>query len=110
MSRLPTWVTAAVVTAAVIAALGGVGVSLWANAVDGTSVIGPAMSAAVVIAFTAVGAIVVFARPANVVGWLVLAGGVMWALGNAGADLAYRGVVVAPHSVPAVATWGSPGR
>jgi len=109
MSRLPTWVTAAVVTAAVIAALGGVGVSLWANAVDGTSVIGPAMSAAVVIAFTAVGAIVVFARPANVVGWLVLAGGVMWALGNAGADAVYRGAVVAPHSVPAVATWGVAG-
>jgi len=109
MTRLPAWVTAAV-TAAVIAALGGVSVSLWVNAADGTSMIGPALSAAVVIAFTAVGAIVVFARPANVTGWLVLAGGVMWALGNAGADLAYRGVVVVPHSVPAVAAWGSPGR
>lgn len=109
MTRLPAWMTAAVVIAAVIAALGGVGVSLWANIADGTSMIGPAMSAAVVIAFTAVGAIVVFARPANVVGWLVLAGGVMWALGNAGADVAYRGVVVAPHSVPAVAAWGVAG-
>jgi signal transduction histidine kinase len=109
MTRLPTWVTAAVVTAAVIAALGGVGVSLRVNAADGGSMISPAMSAAVVIAFTAVGAIVVFARPANVVGWLVLAGGVMWALGGVGADAAYRGVVVAPHSVPAVAAWGVAG-
>ena len=42
MTRLPTWVTAAVVTAAVIAALGGVGVSLRVNAADGGS---PAESA-----------------------------------------------------------------
>ena len=109
MTRLPAWVTAAVVTAAVIAALGGVGVSLWANAADRMSMISPAMSAAAVIAFTAAGAIVLFARPANAVGWLVMAAGVMWALGNAGTDVAYRGVVVAPHSIPAVAAWGVAG-
>jgi len=109
MTRLPAWMTAAAVAVAVIAALGGVGVSLWANAADGTSMIDPAMSAAAAIAFTAAGAIVVFARPANRVGWLVMAGGVMWALGNAGADAAYRGVVVAPHSIPAVAAWGVAG-
>jgi signal transduction histidine kinase len=109
MTRLPAWVTAAVVTAAVIAALGGVSVSLWANAADRASMISPAMTAAAVIVFTAAGAIVVFARPANAVGWLIMAAGVMWALGNAGTDVAYRGVVAAPHSIPAVAAWGVAG-
>jgi signal transduction histidine kinase len=109
MSRLSAWVTAAVVTAAVTAALGGVSVSLWMNAEDGTSLVGPALSAAVAVAFTAAGAVIVFARPANRVGWLTMAGGVMWAVGSAGADAAYRGVVIAPHSVPAVAVWAIAG-
>ena len=109
MGRRSAWVTAAVVTAAVTAALGGVSVSLWINAEDGTSLVSPALSAAVAVAFTAAGAVIVFARPANRVGWLTMAGGVLWAVGGAGADAAYRGVVVAPHSIPAVAAWAVAG-
>ena len=102
-------VTALAIAGAVTAALAGTGASLWVAIADGAHLASPVMSAIAVAAFTAAGAVVVSARPGNVVGWLLLAGGVMWAVGDAGADLAYRGVVVAPHSIPAVAAWGVAG-
>jgi signal transduction histidine kinase len=102
---------ARVAAAAVIAAvtLGGISASLWVAAADRASLLGPAMSAAVVVAFAAAGAVVVFARPGNRTGWVMVAGGVAWALGNAGADLAYRGIVAAPHSIAAATAWGIAG-
>src|SRR5579862_8622548 len=109
MRRHSARVTALAIAGAVTAALAGTGASLWVAVADGASLATPVLSALAVAAFTAAGAVVVSARPRNVVGWLLLAGGVMWAVGNAGADLAYRGVVAAPHSIPAVAAWGVGG-
>jgi signal transduction histidine kinase len=109
MWRRSAWVTALAVAGAVIAVLAGTGASLWVAVADGAYLATPLMSAIAVAGFTAAGAVVVSARPRNAVGWLLLAGGVMWAVGNAGADLAYRGVAAAPHSVPAVAAWGVAG-
>ena len=80
----------------------GLATSLWVTTTDHRGVAGSALSGAVVLAFAVVGAVVAAARPQNRIGWLMLAGGVMWSLGNAGADLAYRGIVVAPGSVPLV--------
>lgn len=102
-------VTAALVSAAVTASVAGAGVSLWVAAADGGSRVSSLLSAAVVVAFALVGAVVASARPRNAVGWLMLAGGVTWALGNAGVDAAHRGVVVASGSVPAASVWAVMG-
>ena len=96
-------VAVAAVAAAVAASLAGVAVSLWAAATGGGSVLDSALSGAVVVSFAVVGAVVAAARPENRVGWLMLAGGTLWSLGQAGCDLAYLGIVARPGSVPAVA-------
>jgi signal transduction histidine kinase len=92
--------TAAVVTAAVLASLAGVSVSLWADVNGAGSLVDGVFSAVVVTAFTVVGAVVVAARPGNLVGWLLLAGAVLWSVGNACAELAHLGIVVSPGRVP----------
>jgi hypothetical protein len=98
-------VTVALVGAAVTASVFGVAVSLWATApIDGT--VGSVLSGVVVLAFAVVGAVVVAARPDNRIGWIMLVGGTCWSLGNAGADLGYRGLVVDPGSVPDV-SWAA---
>jgi signal transduction histidine kinase len=104
-----SWATAATVSAAVAMALGGVAVSLWADAANGQSLVRPLLSAAVVAAFIVVGAVVASARPENRVGWLMLVGGVAWALGNAGVGAAYRGIVVAPGALPVPSLWAVAG-
>src|ERR1700712_1984430 len=101
--------TVAGIAVAVLAALSGVSVSLTVAAGDGGALLPPALSALVVLAFAAVGAVVASARPANRIGWLLLTGSVLWALGNAGADAAYRGIVVAPGSLPGTAIWAVGG-
>jgi signal transduction histidine kinase len=94
------------VAAAALASLVGIGVSL---ALDADPWPGPALSAAVVLAFAAVGAVIAFARPDNRIGWLMLAGAALWALGNAGTDAAYAGLVTVPGSLPAAAAWALAG-
>ena len=94
--------TTVTLTGAAIVSLTGVTVSLWVASADQRGVLGSALSAAVVLAFVIVGAVVVGARPQNRIGWLMLAGGTLWSVGNAGADLAFRGIVVAPGSVELV--------
>jgi len=51
--------------------------------------------------FVGVGTLIVTRRPGNRVGWLMVAGGALWAVGLAALDVAYRGIVAAPGSVPA---------
>jgi signal transduction histidine kinase len=101
--------TAVAVATAVLAALAGVALSLTVDTADGVSLLGPALSALVVLSLAVVGAVVAAARPGNRIGWLLLAGGVMWGLGNAGTDLAYRGLVAAPGTVPGTAVWAVAG-
>jgi signal transduction histidine kinase len=105
--------TAAAVAAVVAASLTGVGVSLWARESAAGSAADSLLSGIAVIAFTVIGAVVIAARPANPLGWLLLAGGTLWSLGQAGADLAYLGIVADPGRVPgasALAVTGSTAR
>jgi hypothetical protein len=59
--------------------------------------------------FVGVGTLIVTRRPGNRVGWLMVAGGALWAVGLAALDVAYRGIVAAPGSVPAVSVWALGG-
>jgi signal transduction histidine kinase len=101
--------TAAAIAAAVLVALAGVTASLWAVGADGRITLAAILSAGVVVSFAVVGAVVASARPNNRVGWLMLAGAALWAVGNAGTDLAYRGLVAAPGRVPGVSAWAIGG-
>lgn len=104
---------AATVLCVVTLSLAGVAVSLSVDNADHQGVVGSALSGAVVFAFAIVGAVVVAARPQNRIGWLMLLGGAFWSVGNAGADLAYRGIVASPGSVrlvSAVAVAGAVAR
>jgi len=104
-----TKVMTAAVAAAITASLAGVVISLSVHVADRQSVLSSAMSGAVVVALVLVGAVVASARPGNRVGWLMLAGGVLWALGNASADAAYRGIVAAPGSVTGASAFAVAG-
>jgi signal transduction histidine kinase len=97
--------TVAATAAAVALALAGVAISLWANAADDKSMLGAGFDCAVALAFTLGGAVVVGARPTNAIGWLMLFGGVFWALGSAGNDLGFHGIVASPGSVPGASAW-----
>lgn len=92
--------TVAATAAAVAVALAGVALSTWAMAADGKSMVSAGFDGAVVVVFSVVGAVIAGSRPRNVIGWLMLIGGVCWALGGAGNDLGYHGIVGAPGSVP----------
>jgi hypothetical protein len=59
--------------------------------------------------FVGVGTLIVTRRPGNRVGWLMVAGGALWAVGLAALDVAYRGIVTAPGSVPAASVWALGG-
>jgi len=98
-----SWLTAAAITVAVSLMLTGISVSLAIAVSDDGSMPATTFSAAFEVAFVAVGAVVAAARPANAVGWLMLAGGALSAIGGGGADLAHHGIVAHPGSVPMVA-------
>lgn len=102
-------VTAAAVAAAVTASATGITVSLWVAAQDRQPMPSAGLSAAVVGAFAVTGAVVASARPGNRVGWVMLVGALLWALGNAGVDVAHRGLVVAPGSVAGASAWAIAG-
>jgi signal transduction histidine kinase len=101
---------AAAIAAAVAVSLAGAAAGIWAASADGQSV-GAAIALAVFIAaFAAVGAVVTAARPANAVGWVMLAGVALSSAGNAGAVIAHHGIVTAPGSVPAVSAFAVAGQ
>ena len=109
MRRIRVQVTVTVVAVAVAASLAGVGVSLWAVAEAGRPLLNPGLSGAVVLGFAVVGAVVLAARPRNMVGRLMLAGSVLWSLGSAGADLAVLGLVADPGRVPGASFYAVAG-
>lgn len=94
--------TAAAIAAAVSAVATGTAVSLWTVATDDRSIASTAFTSAFAVVAVVVGAVVAAARPRNGVGWFMLAGAALSALGGAGADLAYHGIVHDPGSVPGV--------
>lgn len=79
--------------------------AVWAARTDHHGLPEAGLNAAVVLAFTIVGAVIVAARPGNRVGWFMLAGGALWALGQGCAGHAYHGVVARQGSVPGVAAF-----
>jgi signal transduction histidine kinase len=96
-------VTVAAIATAVTATLAGAGLSQWIAFSDHGSILDTGVTAAVVVSFAVVGAVVAGARPSNIVGWLMLAAAASWALGDAGIDVAHHGIVTAPGSVAGVA-------
>ncbi len=110
--RIGLTATAAAIVAAVAVSLGGVAISLsldWTGTATDAAIVASTLSAAVVVAFAIVGAVIAGARPTNWVGRIMLLGATFWAVGSAGADLAVRGLVTAPGSVPGVAAWAIVG-
>jgi len=82
-------VSALVVVGGVLSVLGAV-TSLVLD--PGGATPGSVLSVAVIAAFTVTGMVVVAARPRHRIGWLLLAGGTAWAVGNAGIDAASSGL------------------
>lgn len=91
--------TGVAVAGCAAAATAGIAASLWVATVGGQSLLSAALSGAVSGAFVLVGAIVSAARPRNRVGWLMLVGGSLWAVGNGAVDLAHRGIIEAPGTI-----------
>src|SRR3954471_2244502 len=102
--------TVTAIAAAVAVSAAAVGVSIWITAHDGRSVPYVVFNAAVGFAFAVVGAVVAAARPRNRVGWLMLGGGVLWALGELFVDLARHGIVADPGSVPIASAFAVTGQ
>ncbi len=98
-SPLKQVATVAGVAAAVAVSAAGLATSLWIATVDHQSLLGPALSATVAAAFAVIGAVVASARPANRVGWTMLGGALLWAVGSAGVDAAQHGIVTDPGTV-----------
>ena len=97
-----------VVVALLCASLAGLLASLAVARSNGGSLAGSLLGIAVVSAFCVTGAVVIAARPRHRVGWLLLGGGVTWALGNAGVDLTSYGVSH-PGAVPAISLFALGG-
>jgi signal transduction histidine kinase len=98
-ARLTVAAVAAAVAVSFLAVVGAVVLS-----VDGHHLVTQnALGGVVALAFTMMGAVVVAARPAARIGWIMLAGGVLSAVGGCLPELAYRGVVARPGSVPGLA-------
>jgi signal transduction histidine kinase len=88
----------------------GIAVQIWAAVVEHGSVPFEVLDALPVAAFVVVGLVVVAARPANRVGWWMVVGGVLSALGGAGVALAHHGLAADPGSVPAAGTFAIGGQ
>lgn len=102
--------TAAAIAAAVAVCSAGVGASLWATVTDHKSVLSSGFVAGFMVAFVVVGAVVSAARPANRVGWVMLAGAALSSLGNGAAALAHHGIVAAPGSLPDASAYAVAGQ
>ena len=97
--------TVAATASAVCVAFACNALSLWAVHADHKSLLQAALESTLVVVFAVVGAVIVGARSDNPIGWLMLFGGMWWALGSAGNDLGYHGIVYSPGSVPAASAW-----
>jgi signal transduction histidine kinase len=89
--------TAAIPIAAVVLAVAGGGVTLWADRTDRVSAVALAATIALV-ALT--GCVLALARPDNRIGWLVVLAAAAWGVGEGCYDAAVDGIVTSPGSVP----------
>ncbi len=83
----------------------GIVVSLTAVAAAGRPLLVPLLLNLDFACFAVVGSLIALARPGNLVGWLLLAGGALTSFGGAGVDRALLGIVYAPGTVPAASAW-----
>lgn len=96
----PQTVAVATPIAAATVAVAGAALAAWARA-GGTGGLVAAISLPATIALlAAAGCVLALARPDNRVGWLMLAAAAAWGLGEGMFDLAVRGIVTAPGTVP----------
>jgi signal transduction histidine kinase len=101
--------TIALVTVELAFTVAGVGGAFAAVAVGNESWLLSALLGVDALAFAIVGAVIALARPANRVGWLMLAGGMLTSLGMAAVDVADRGLLHAPGTVPVPSAWAVAG-
>ena len=97
-------VIAAWTAAAALATGVGLTATIWSTVVERSSLALEILNDLPVVGCVVVGAVIVAARPANRIGWWLLAGGVCWALGAAGIALAEYGLVHSPGAIPAAGT------
>src|SRR5689334_1281898 len=81
-------VVAAWTAAAALATAVGLSATIWSTVVEHSSLALEILNDLPVVGCVVVGAVIVAARPANRIGWWLLAGGSCWALGAAGVALA----------------------
>jgi signal transduction histidine kinase len=86
-----------VTTVAVLLTCAGAVAGLVARSPAGAGQIALAVAELV---FAFAGAVITLARPDNRVGWVLLAAATAWGVGDGLYEWAYRGIVVAPGSVP----------
>ena len=98
--RTSAWVWCGVVVT-LAASAAGIAASVGVSRDTGGSITESVLGVAVVAAFNVTGAVVIAARPHHLIGWLLLGGGLTWAIGNAGIDLTTYGLDH-PGSVPAI--------
>src|SRR4051812_43144189 len=105
-----TRLTVTAIAAAIAVSAAAVAVSIGITAHDGRSVPNVVFNATVGFAFAVVGAVVAAARPRNRVGWLMLAAGMLWSLGEVFVDIARHGIVTDPGSVPVASAFAVAGQ
>ncbi|HEY7813385.1 MAG TPA: hypothetical protein VIC62_09120, partial [Nakamurella sp.] len=92
--------TTVLVAGGLMLTVAGVVISMVAVADADRPAAVPGLLAVDFLAFAVVGAVIALARPDNLVGWLMLSGGMLAGLGGAAIDLALLGLVDRPGSVP----------
>jgi len=93
--------TAAIPIAAVAVTVCGAVAAVWARA-GGTGDTASAVSLGLTITAVAIaGAVLTLSRPDNRVGWVMLAAGAIWGIGEGAFDCGVRGILTAPGTVPA---------
>ncbi len=101
---------AVAIAAAIVAATVGVMAATSIASVEHQSLAGPLGNGGVFALFCLVGAVIVAARPANRVGWAMLVGGALAAVGGAAVALARHGITHTPTAVPSVALFAIGGQ
>ena len=97
--RRPAVAVTAPIVAATFAVAGAV-LAAWARA-GGTGGLLAAISLpATIVLIAAAGCVLALARPDNRVGWIMVAAATAWGVGEGMFDLAVRGIVTAPGTVP----------
>jgi signal transduction histidine kinase len=103
MSAMPARVrvtTAAIPIAAVVLAVAGALSAVWARAGGAADPVSAASLASTITLVAVAGCVLALARPGNRVGWVMALAAAVWGAGEGSFDMAVRGIVTAPGTVP----------